>query len=206
LGAFIQHTEANIHLYLHSFHTFGFIGWYFENYPIIVDKIEDGEFFLHFVSDTEYVPFGAYEILGLQTSLFDDKTLTHIVPNSPPVIRDNEGNVWIVSGDISFEMLFEPQPVDEFDAAYDNWVSEVLRRGNVDVDDHIMFFISLGHFWENVNTHHYQNDENKYSIADMREKIHVANDEYTNLDVIFIHFKDNIGFSVDLYSPEEERG
>jgi len=32
--------------------------------------------------------------------------------------------------------------------------------------------------------------------------IHEDNAEYANLEVMFIHFKDNYGFSIDLYTPD----
>mmetsp|Transcript_32055 Transcript_32055/g.31355 ORF Transcript_32055/g.31355 Transcript_32055/m.31355 type:complete len:88 (-) Transcript_32055:212-475(-) len=86
------------------------------------------------------------------TSLFHDPRLSHIVPNSPATIRDNKGNVWIISGDISFQSLFVRQPMFEFIDAIDNWVGEVLLRSEAAFDDNIKLFFSLGHFWENANT------------------------------------------------------
>jgi len=203
LGSFIQHTKARIHIYLHAFHTFGFIGWYYENYPVIAKKVEKGYIYMHFVSDSEYSPFGDYEIKGLQTYLFDDPTLTHGVPNSSPVIRDNKGNFWIVSGDIAFPRAFYRQEVEYFDTSIKNWVGEVLVRSEAAFDDHVKLFFSLGHFWENINTHPYQDSPDNYDMDDFKAKMYADNAAYTNLEVMFIHIKDNYGFSIDLYTPQE---
>ena len=200
LGAFIQKTEGTLHLHIHEVATFCFIGWYMENYPYIAKKVEAGEFQIHLVSDTVYSAFGESEIKGLLTYNFPDSTLTHVVPNSSPAIRDPHGNVKIVSGDISFPNPFIAIEFDEFDQTINNWIGEVLARSEAAHDDTVALFFSMGHFDNNVNTLHYQTFPEHYSLGEFRGMILAGNADYTNLELMYIHIKDPYGFTVDLYT------